>query len=92
MGGKRGKHTSISKDLKQSIEWLDRSDYVTKIVLGQAESCRHRYPPGHLKVLRDEDGGLSVKGYSGNGVINLFIRVNPIENRAKVKQAIADKF
>jgi len=38
------------------------------------------------------DGGIKVNGYSGNGVMDIFIRISPIEERENIKKKIAKKF
>ena len=73
MSGKRGRHTSLSKGLKQSVGWLETRPGVRKIVLGLSEACRHKRPPGSLKVRRATDAGLHLNGYSGTGVVKLFL-------------------
>ncbi len=88
----RGKHQSLDKDLKKSIRWLESISGVTKIVIGLSEACRHKYAPGHLRFKMDVDGGITINGYSGNGVVNLFIRINPISEREQVKEKIKAQF
>jgi len=89
---KKAKHKSLGKDLKRSIDWLQKFDSVTKVVLGRVEACRHKYSPGHIRTQMDKDGGISIKGYSGNGVMDLFIKIDPIEDRDDIKQKIEEKF
>ena len=89
---KIAKHKSLGKDLKRSVDWLQKFESVTKVVLGRVEACRHKYSPGHIRVQMDKAGGISSKGYSGNGVMDIFIRINPIEDRDDIKQRIEDKF
>lgn len=84
----RGKHQSLDKDLKKSIRWLETVPGVKKIVIGISESCRHRYAPGQLRLKADVDGGIKINGYSGNGVVDLFIKIEPISRREHVKEAI----
>jgi len=69
----RGKHTSAGKDLDRSLRWLENVVGVKKVVLGLTEACRHKSPPGYLKYQRDGAGGFHVKGFSGNGVVNVFV-------------------
>jgi len=88
---KRGRHKSASSDLDRSILWLESFSEVKKVILGFTESCRHKYRPGFIKIKSDVNGGLKANGYSGNGVVDLFIRVEP-ENLVKVKDKINEKF
>ena len=88
----RGKHTSLDKDLKRSVKWLETITGVKKIVIGISEACRHKYPPGYIRVQRVVDAGLKANGYSGKGVTTLFIQVEPIEYLASVQAEIAEKF
>ncbi|MCA9173107.1 MAG: hypothetical protein KDB14_01270 [Planctomycetales bacterium] len=90
-GRKRGRHTSAGKDLERSIRWLERRAEVQKVVLSIAEACRTQYHPGHLRVTRVAPGGLKVVGHTGNGVINLFVRVAD-EDRDALAAAILEKF
>lgn len=68
----RGRHQSVPKELKKEIKWLE--DNGVKVILGLCECARHKFPPGKIKVLREMDGGLKANGYSGNGIINIFLR------------------
>ena len=88
----RGRHQTLDKELKRSIRWLETIEGVSKIVIGQSEACRHKYTPGYLRFKMDVDAGITLNGYSGNGVVNLFIKIKPIETRESVKQKIAEKF
>jgi len=74
------------------MTWIENIPGVTKIILGFSESCRHKYSPGHVKIKIDVDGGIKINGYSGKGVTDIFIRVDPIELREDVKTAINCKF
>tara|TARA_R110002110_G_scaffold415856_3_gene658435 strand:- start:16427 stop:16699 length:273 start_codon:yes stop_codon:yes gene_type:complete len=88
----RGKHKSLDKDLKKSIRWLESVAGVQKIVIGLSEACRHKYAPGHLRFKMDVDAGITLNGYSGNGVVNLFVRINPTSEREQVKLKIKAYF
>lgn len=87
----RGRHTSAGKTLDRSIRWLEAREHVKKVILGFTNACRHKYPPGHIRYQRDDDGGFHAKGYSGNGVVNLFVRVDR-SNLETVKATLAKKF
>ncbi len=88
---KRGRHKSAGNDLDRSIRWLESLSVVKKVILGFAEGCRHKYPPGHIRLRGDVDGGFKANGYTGNGVIDLFIRVES-EDIEDLKQKINEKF
>ena len=88
---KRGRHTSAGKDLEPSIQWLERLPYVDKVVLSLAEACRTQYPPGHLRYTRDAPGGVKLVGHTGNGVINIFVRVDELR-KAELLSAIETRF
>ncbi len=62
-----GKHTTLDKHVKRSIAWIETIPAVTKIVLGFSESCRHKYPPGHLRIKMNVRGGIKINAYSGAG-------------------------
>ncbi len=87
----RGKHTSAGKDLDRSLRWLEAQPGVKKVVLGFTEACRHRYPPGHLRHQRDADGGFHMMGYSGNGVVNLFV-VTDADHKDDVRNNLETRF
>lgn len=88
----RGRHTSLDKHLKHSVLWLENIPEVTKIVLGFSENCRHKYAPGCIKFKKNVAGGIKVNGYSGNGVIDMYIKIEPITAREQVKNTIANRF
>jgi hypothetical protein len=73
------------------LRWLESFSTIKKVVLGFTSSCRHKYAPGHLRFQKEVPGGMRVIGYSGNGVIDLFLRVEP-ENVEEVKQKILERF
>lgn len=87
-----GRHTTLDKHVKRSITWLESIHSVTKIVLGFSESCRHRYPPGYLRFKMNVRGGFKINAYSGRGVTDIFIKVDPITDRDLVKSMIAARF
>ena len=89
---KRGQHKSLDKELNLSVKWLESFECVTKVVLGLTENCRHKFPPGHLKIQMNKDGGMKLKGYSGNGVVDIFVKVDPIEKLESVKTLLRERF
>lgn len=82
----------MGKELKRSIRWLENIPAVTKVVLGFSEACRHKYAPGALRFKMDVDGGIKINGYSGTGVTDIFVKIDPINERGNVKIALAKKF
>ncbi len=88
----KGRHTSTDKHLKNNILWIENLPAVQKVVLSISEACRHKYPPGHIRFKSDVDGGIKVNGYSGTGVIDIFIKIDPITERDAVKKAIGERF
>ncbi len=91
MGNKRGKHKSIDSELKPSVKWLESLPYVKKVVLGIAESARHRYSPGTLKYQSDQPGGIKIKAYGGNGVMDLYVKVTP-KDKKELLQRLSDRW
>jgi hypothetical protein len=87
-----GRHQSLDSHVKKSLQWLQGISGVAKVVIGISESCRHRFPPGYIRFKLDVEGGIKINGYSGNGVTDLFIKIEPITEREKVKLAIAQRF
>ena len=92
MKANRGKHTSLNKELKNAVIWLERQTYVTKIVLGPYHNCRHHYTLGLLKYQRDIDAGIKVNGYDGDGIRDIFVYIDPIEKREEVKKSLESRF
>jgi hypothetical protein len=88
----QGRHTTLDKHVKRSVAWIESIPAVNKVVLGFSESCRHRYPPGHIRFKMNVRGGIKVNAYSGRGVTDIFIKVDPISERDDVKQKIANRF
>lgn len=88
----QGRHTSLDKHAKRSILWIESIPAVKKVVLGFSESCRHKYSPGHIRFKSNVAGGIKVNSYSGNGVTDIFIKIDPIAQREHVKQMIEDRF
>jgi hypothetical protein len=86
------KHQSLDKHVKLNITWVKTLVPVTKIVIGFSEACRHKYPPGHIRFKSDVDGGIKINAYSGKGVTDLFIKIEPISERENVKMAIQKRF
>lgn len=89
--GKRGRHKSLTNDLDRSVRWLESLSRVEKVILGRTESCRHSYPPGHIRPQRDAEGGFRVIGYSGNGVVDIYVVAAP-ENLDELKKLILARF
>ncbi len=88
----QGRHKSLDKHVKRSVLWIESIPAVKKVVLGFSESCRHKYAPGHIRFKMNVRGGIKVNSYSGNGVTDIFIRIDPITDRELVKDIIADRF
>lgn len=88
----RGRHKSLDSALKKHVLWLETLPGVKKIVLGFSEACRHKYSPGVIRFKQDVNGGIKVNGYSGKGVTDMFIRIDPIENREEVKARLKDRY
>lgn len=67
----RAKHKTVPKELKKDMNWFETQG--AKLVLGLCECTRHKYSPGHIRLLREEDAGFKAVGYTGNGIMNFFI-------------------
>lgn len=89
---KRGAHTSIDKDTKPEVEWLESLKEVRRVILDRHEVCRHKYSPGTLKYQSDTDNGIRIKAYTGNGVRSLFVIVEPVESRPALIKMIAERY
>lgn len=92
MGKKRGRHQSLDKEMKQSVRWLENQPAVSKIVLSLSESCRHKYPPGHLRFKQNVEGGIKINGYSGRGVTDIFVKIDPMSARDEIKALLEKQF
>lgn len=88
----KGRHKSIDKHLKSHILWVEHIPGVQKVVLGISEACRHKYPPGHIRFKSDVDGGIKVNCYSGKGITDVFIKIEPISRREEIKKMIEERF
>lgn len=88
----QGRHKSLDKHVKRSVLWIETIPAVKKVVLGFSESCRHRYAPGHIRFKMNVRGGIKVNAYSGNGVTDIFIRIEPIAERDIIKGLIEARF
>lgn len=88
---KRGRHKSADHALDRSLRWLESLEIVKKVILGITENTRHKFTPGHLKIQMTVQGGLKFKGYSGNGVVDIFVRIEP-EHVARLSELIALRF
>lgn len=88
----QGRHKTLDKHVKRSVAWLETIPSITKVVLGFSENCRHRYAPGHIRCKQNVRGGIKVNAYSGLGVTDIFIKIDPIEEREMVRELILDRF
>lgn len=87
-----GRHQSLDSHVKKNLQWLQGLPGVTKVVIGISESCRHRFPPGYIRFKLEVEGGIKINAYSGNGVTDLFVKIDPISERENVKIALAKRF
>ena len=90
--GLQGRHKSLDKELKRSVLWLESIPAVKKVVLGFSENCRHKYSPGVVRFKNEVPGGIKVNGYAGFGVVDMFIKIEPIEEVENVKAQILKKY
>jgi hypothetical protein len=67
----KGRHKTIPKELKKEMKWIEAQG--AKLVLGICESTRHKFSPGHIRLLRKDDAGIKSVAYTGNGIMNFFI-------------------
>lgn len=88
----QGRHKSLDKHVKRSVLWIESIPSVTKVVLGFSEACRHRYPPGHIRFKMNVRGGFKVNAYSGTGVTDIYIKVDPIAEREYVVALLTKRF
>lgn len=82
----------MDKELKRSVRWLEKDPAVSKVILSISEACRHRYAPGTLRFKQDVDGGIKLNGYSGKGVTDIFVKIDPISERERLKTLLAKQF
>ena len=66
----KGRHKTIPKELKKEMRWIEAQG--AKLVLGICESTRHKFSPGHIRLLRKDDAGIKSVAYTGNGIMNFF--------------------
>ena len=87
---KRGRHKSLEKSLKTEIAWLESFEAVERLIIGRSEACRHSFPPGHIKVQGEAEGGIRVNAYSGFGVTQIFIKVSD-ENKPALLELLSKR-
>jgi hypothetical protein len=64
----------IPKVLRKKISWLESLSVCTKLVIGKTHNIRHNGTPGKLEIQREtHTGSLKVKGYTNDGIIDLFV-------------------
>jgi hypothetical protein len=89
---KKGKHVSVSKEVRQSISWLENFFEVKRVIIGRSEACRHRYSPGTLRTRSVVLGGININAYGGEGVTNVYVQISPKEKIADMVEMIKEKF
>lgn len=82
----RAKHKTVPKELKKSMLWIEAQG--AKLVLGVCECARHKFSPGHIRLVQETDAGYKAIGYTGNGVMNFFI----VCKTSELGEAIVAKF
>lgn len=88
---KLGKHKKSCKELRPAIKWLESLPEVLRVILGIHETARHSFSPGFIRYKLNTQGGIKLNGYSGNGVIDIFVKV-AIENKEKLILKIKDRW
>lgn len=73
----KAKHKSVPKELKKSMNWIEAQG--AKLVLGLCECARHKFSPGHIRLVRRSEAGFKAIGYTGNGIMNFFIVCKNLE-------------
>jgi len=86
-----GRHTSVEKELRKSIKWLESLSMTEKIILGIYEVARHHYTPGFLRATREVAGGVALNAYGGNGIMKMFVKVKK-ENVDAFLEAVKDRY
>lgn len=57
MSDKKGKHTSLDKELRRGVEWLEKQPEIKRVILGLCEAARTKFPTGYFRYQRDIVGG-----------------------------------
>jgi hypothetical protein len=83
------RHKSLDKHLRPAVAWLRALAGVTRVVIDRTCACSHRLPPGHLRLVRSEPGGLRVKAYGGGCITSLFVAVPTAQQPAVCLKLIA---
>lgn len=86
-----GRHTTLDKDLKRSVNWLHLQTGVRRIILGPIAVCKHAFTPGTVRVIREMPGGLELRGYFGVGLRPLYLYHQP-DLATYLTGRIQDKF
>ena len=82
--GKRGKHRSTDKEMERTIKWLEGLDIVEKVILERVECCRHKSTTGSLRIKRETLTGVKINGYTGLGIVDLFVKTTDKEKLAEL--------
>jgi len=86
---KKGSHQTVMKELKPAIRWLESLPYVQRVILNRTETARHAYKPGFIRFQMTANGGIKIKGYAGNGIMDIYIKTNQPDT---LIEAIKERF
>ena len=87
--GKRGKHISLPKELERNVAKIEALPYVERIIINQHVGARHKFSNGVIRMARIADGGVYLRGYHGNGITDLFVKILP-KDIDKLSEALRD--
>lgn len=62
----------------------------TKVVMNDVCSCRHKWKPGTLVLVREYALCADIRGYYGSGIVNFFMKFTSIENKQIAIQKMAN--
>ena len=89
---KRAKHTSLAKEIRRPVHWVEQLPEVSKVVMGRHDACTHRYRKGCMRVVGFTDAGFRLRAYTGAGVQEIFVCVEPISAKEKVATVITERY
>lgn len=84
MAMKRGKHTSLHSSIRSEIFWLENLPIVRRVLLGPAESCRHKFKVGKLKYMGYKNSAVKFNLYTGKGIMKITVMTDKKDELLKL--------
>ena len=91
MSKKIGKHKHIHKDLRKKLNWICQQEGVKRIILGNTQRCSHPYPESFLKIQEISVDSVALKGFSGQGITEIFVKIETEEAGQNIANKIVER-